>query len=154
MQEKMQKESVTAAATLSWTWAVRRTESLRGKRCRACCANLHRIAIDIKIFPCQAAVLAGGWPPAGGALDPRWPRPRQQREAARRQENNVPEEGCGGGRLGGRMVASGLEVNGSRNWREMISDFLFVFVQLLRAGGILGGLSVRSQYPPFPSHPK
>lgn len=44
-----------------------------GERCRACCANLHRIAIDIKIFPsCQAGELVPGWPAGGGTSNPRW----------------------------------------------------------------------------------
>ena len=46
-----------------------------GERCRACCANLHRIAIDIKIFPsCQAGELVPGWPAGGGTSNPRWRR--------------------------------------------------------------------------------
>ena len=74
-------------AKRSVTPTLRRLRSTRapawkgGERCRACCANLHRIAIDIKIFLCQAAALAWGWPPGGGALDPRWPPVVGRREA-------------------------------------------------------------------------
>ena len=65
------KRSVTPTLRrLRWTWA---PAWKGGERCRACCANLHRIAIDIKIFPsCQAGELVPGWPAGGGTSNPRW----------------------------------------------------------------------------------